>query len=1395
MAENKWLTEERKKKLDAAFDAVDFFNPNIQTTLDKVEAFNEKEKKLKAAETDIEQLPKGSTGYKKASLDKTIIENAEDNNEVSLSTSVSNGIVSGLIKIPYGWAQLTAEIKDAVGDDVPVDQTNVAKLDAWFDQTVIGEMMKYSEEKARATGAGRITEFLTSMYGNWRAAGKPLMKFIDDPLILQKKGKAIADKLINAKKNGRYISPNSRNLKQGADKAKELNFGKRAKKWAAVAVGGGVTGALVSDTEDIGTWGDWLFEPGHYSSLDRTQRETSSDDALRKLQNRLKLGGEMAFPISPFFYGIGKFGKWASKYGSDAAFSTKATERWADKWIMKPFRARSDKPRAVFRGVQRLEGKQSVARNMAQELNRRISYDYNNIFQATRKSAQAVDNPNLINDMLVNFMKATPDVIKKGKIVFPGFKNEGAFAKSLTKLGANQKDIDILLANLSKYRDNMNVFKNSILQGKNLNVAPAKFNEIMNDRFQNFLSTEYRILSDKSLGPIGGYKVTNEMVDEVADTYVRYAKSNGVNLSKANARDAVWDIADNVSLNPITKTPEFVYPIQSIGADKATQIKNIAENITGGGKFKADKLGGLIQTKSDLEAFKKLFGAHQNAERVIVNTMEDLGGIAARDNFYNAIKEASDLLISQGKRGLVYPNRLQAITAFKGAKNQAGLKNITKSPNGLKLSANLAEEYYTSPMDGMFTNDVIAQALKFGDKLPLTGITKSLAYRYMFLIPKGLTQFGKTVLGPFTHGRNFTSGAVTTIATGNIFIPPTEMAKAIRQSFRSLQPQTLYRITGNPKWLNTDADQAWYRFFLDEGMVNSSATYKEVMGIITDIERGGDFFNRAFKMFGNKMKKIAKTTEWAQDMYIAEDDIWKMVNFFGESYKLKRAWTNAVAKGIKNPATNKKYTNADIPSDIEIYRSATQTVRNTLPNYAYVSDFVKGTRRSPLGNFVSWPAEIMRTTAHILQKGLNEIKDPVTARIGYERLIGLGIAYATIPPALVELVRGMYGVTREQLQAIREMVAPWSTDSTLIPIRDEDGNYKYIDFSGGFFYDTVVNPIQSVISQAEIGNEKALIPDMMEGMVRGLDRLIEPFIGESIYYGLVADLFIRGGVDRDGNRVWNEEDDDIDKWIKGITHFSYTASPLSYPQLKRLYAAATDKTIRGRKYNIPNEMMGFFGARPVQIYPLDVVNFAVADFVESERNQRKLITEDMFTGDPVTDRNFVLEQYWKANKKRLDSISELRRKVDAAIVLGENPKKIYKQFYDRGKGKLYINMMKNRFVPFSSDMKWAHEKAFEQQREKGLPNPLDGNSKILGIMEKILSKAQFLNNDYILNIEDFITKPAPDNQSSLPTPPLDKTPMPAKMATNTLQKDPQTNLTRTETALLSPTEKVIAGRT
>ena len=52
------------------------------------------------------------------------------------------------------------------------------------------------------------------------------------------------------------------------------------------------------------------------------------------------------------------------------------------------------------------------------------------------------------------------------------------------------------------------------------------------------------------------------------------------------------------------------------------------------------------------------------------------------------------------------------------------------------------------------------------------------------------------------------------------------------------------------------------------------------------------------------------------------------------------------------------------------------------------------------------------------------------------------------------------------------------------------------------------------------------------------------------------------------------------------------------------------------------------------------------------------------------------------------------------------------------------------------------------------------------------------------------------NDFKVQAPPLPQTPQPnVQMANNIQQKDPITNLTRTETALLSPTEKVIAGRT
>ena len=100
-----------------------------------------------------------------------------------------------------------------------------------------------------------------------------------------------------------------------------------------------------------------------------------------------------------------------------------------------------------------------------------------------------------------------------------------------------------------------------------------------------------------------------------------------------------------------------------------------------------------------------------------------------------------------------------------------------------------------------------------------------------------------------------------------------------------------------------------------------------------------------------------------------------------------------------NSRLGKAYERAGVKRTIdEIEEEAADIVRNNIPNYDYVSEFVKGLRKLPLGNFVSFPAEIMRTGTNIARRGLKEINYTTVnnegktvkplARIGYQRLIG-----------------------------------------------------------------------------------------------------------------------------------------------------------------------------------------------------------------------------------------------------------------------------------------------------------------------------------------------------------------------------------------------------------------------
>ena len=55
----------------------------------------------------------------------------------------------------------------------------------------------------------------------------------------------------------------------------------------------------------------------------------------------------------------------------------------------------------------------------------------------------------------------------------------------------------------------------------------------------------------------------------------------------------------------------------------------------------------------------------------------------------------------------------------------------------------------------------------------------------------------------------------------------------------------------------------------------------------------------------------------------------------------------------------------------------------------------------------------------------------------------------------------MYDVSGMEMEALRRFVPDWSKNSTIVPIKDEQGNFKYVDFSHANAYDTMIRPFQT----------------------------------------------------------------------------------------------------------------------------------------------------------------------------------------------------------------------------------------------------------------------------------------------------------------------------------------------
>ena len=406
-----------------------------------------------------------------------------------------------------------------------------------------------------------------------------------------------------------------------------------------------------------------------------------------------------------------------------------------------------------------------------------------------------------------------------------------------------------------------------------------------------------------------------------------------------------------------------------------------------------------------------------------------------------------------------------------------------------------------------------------------------------------------------------------------------------------------------------------------------------------------------------------------------------------------------------------------------------------LPNYDYVSDFVKGIRKLPIGNFVSFPAEIARTGTNIVRRALKEINETIEITdgtgkviqtikplqgIGYKRLFGFTTTVAAVPAGTVAAFQALYDVTDEEREAIRRFAADWSKNSTILPIKNKDGSFKYVDFSHANAYDTLIRPLQSVINAVQDGrtDNDGIMDDFTKGMFTAMSEFGQPFISEAIWTEAVLDIIARGGETRSGSQIYNRQDTDGSKASAIFKHLVEAQMPFSLNQLKRLDRSIESRDVLvkgkydeyGQDFEFGDELQGLFGFRPVAVNPDRAMNFKVANFQKGVRDSRSLFTRVALKGGPIEPTEIV-DAYINANRALFDVKKNLKGDMDAARLLNISDES-FNNSLDRISSAEVNAIENNIFRPY--DISNEIYLTFLENADKlGVANPFDGAADVI----------------------------------------------------------------------------------
>lgn len=545
-----------------------------------------------------------------------------------------------------------------------------------------------------------------------------------------------------------------------------------------------------------------------------------------------------------------------------------------------------------------------------------------------------------------------------------------------------------------------------------------------------------------------------------------------------------------------------------------------------------DRLRTSLLTKKqiDLPVLRQLLGEIKDPLDTFVSTISDLAEFKATNEYYDYMARTylDPDAAAAAARGDIFLSEEAFANIPKDSPLRQQYVQLGETPRSIPDDATPAQ------IDVMQGRDLAYGALQgsyvkkpvFNSLTRLTlgeGTPASSVYKYSygaFLRGKGAVQYTNTILSPITQIRNFVSSSLFATAQGNV-----GRGANVMESL-DIVLNDIFKRTGTP---GSDELARLFQKYQELGVVGTQTQLKEIERLLedglgnlaqTNLDQFGVAVGRKKKFLersapGRAVNKVGKTFS---AFYQGGDDVWKIYNFEFEKAKLHDALGSGQA--ADEYARSLGFKNTD--------EYAADIVKNVVPNYERVPEAIKILRKAPLGNFIAFPAEIIRTSGNTLRYAIKELQssNPAVREIGMRRLMGFTTTTAVAGPATASLAAYAAGVSKDALEALQRVVAPWDKDATLIVTStDNKGNPTgYVNYSFINPYDywsRPANAIMNAVNKGEIENLDADEVIMNAGM-DVISAMAGPFLEESILAEKLLDVLPqgRGGKTKTGQRIY-----------------------------------------------------------------------------------------------------------------------------------------------------------------------------------------------------------------------------------------------------------------------------------